>query len=66
MQKPSKYGKNDKNQQNGSSLCTHSTAVNACILLLKVVLEPYEHGKKILGSCQPSSTKLALANFLKN
>ena len=31
--------KNYKNQQNGSSLCTHCSAVYDDILILKVVLE---------------------------
>ena len=66
MQKPSKYGKNDKNQQSGSSLCTHCSAVYGDILIVKVVLELYRPGEKILWSCQPSSTKLAILNFLKN
>ena len=66
MQKPSKYGKKDKNQQSGSSLCTHCSAVYGDILIVKVVLELYRPGKKILLSCQPSSTKLALVNFFKN
>ena len=58
--------KNYKNQQNGSSLCTHCSAVYGDILIVKVVLELYRPGEKILWSCQPSSTKLALVNFLKN
>ena len=65
MQKPSKYGKKDKNQQSGSSLCTHCSAVYGDILIVKVVLELYRPGEKILWSCQPSSTKLAFVNFLK-
>ena len=40
-----KMVKNLKNQQNGSSLCTHSSTVYAGILIVKVVLEPYEHGE---------------------
>ena len=66
MQKSSKYGQNDKNQQNRSSLCSHCSAVYGDILIVKVVLELYRPVKKILLSCQPSSTKLALVNFLKN
>ena len=58
--------KNEKNQQNGSSLCTHCSAICGCILVVEVVLELYEHGEKILWKCQPSSIKLALADFLKN
>ena len=58
--------KNEKNQQNGSSLCTYCSANCGCILVVKVVLELYEHGEKILWKCQPSSTKLTLADFLKN
>ena len=46
MQKPSKYGKNDKNQQNGSSLCTHCSAVFGDILIVKVVLELYRPEEK--------------------
>ena len=65
MQKPSKYGKKDKNQQSGSSLCTHCSAVYGDILIVKVILKLYRPGEKILWSCQPSSTKLALVNFLK-
>ena len=57
--------KNDKNQQNRSSLCSHCSAVYGGILIVKVVLELYRPGKKILLSCQPSSTKLALVNLLK-
>ena len=66
MQKPSKYGKNDKNQQSRSSLCTHCSAVYGDILIVKVVLELYRPGEKILSRCQPSSIKLDLADFLKN
>ena len=58
--------KNEKNQQNGSSLCTHCSAICGCILVVKVVLELYRPGEKILSRCQPSSIKLALADFLKN
>ena len=58
--------KNDKNQQNWSSFCTYCSAVYGGILIVKVVLELYEHGEKILWKCQPSSIKLALADFLKN
>ena len=46
MQKPSKYGKNDKNQQSGSSLCTHCSAVYGDILIVKVVLELYRPREK--------------------
>ena len=58
--------KNEKNQQNGSSLCTYCSANCGCILVVKVVLELYRPGEKILLRCQPSSIKLALADFLKN
>ena len=58
--------KNEKNQQNGSSLCTHCSAICGCILIVKVVLELYRPGEKILWRCQPSSTNLALVNFLKS
>ena len=58
--------KNQKNQQNWSSLCTYCSAIYGGILKVKVVLELYEHGEKILWMCQPSSTKLALVDFLKN
>ena len=58
--------KNDKNQRNGSSLCTHCSAIHGGILKVKVVLELYRPGKKILWRCQPTSTKLASVNFLKN
>ena len=57
--------KNEKNQQNGSSLCTHCSAICGFILTVKVVLELYRPGEKILWRCQPSSIKLALADFLK-
>ena len=45
---------------------TYCSAVYGGILIVKVVLELYRPGEKILWSCQPSSTKLALVNFLKN
>ena len=57
--------KNDKIQQNGSSLYTHCSAVYGGILIVKVVLDLYRPGEKILWSCQPSSTKLAIVNFWK-
>ena len=38
--------KNYKNQQNGSSLCTHCSAVYGDILIVKVVLELYRPGEK--------------------
>ena len=38
--------KNDKNQQNGSSLCTHCSAVFGDILIVKVVLELYRPEEK--------------------
>ena len=58
--------RNEKNWQNGSSLCTHCSAICGCILIVKVVLELYRPGEKILWRCQPSSTNLGLVNFLKN
>ena len=58
--------KNEKNQQNGSSLCTHCSAICGFILTVKVVLELYRPGEKILSMCEPSSIKLDLADFLKN
>ena len=61
-----KLEKNDKIQQNGSSLYTHCSAVYGDILIVKVFLDLYRPVEKILWSCQPSSTKLALVNFLKN
>ena len=45
---------------------TYCSAVYGGILIVKVVLELYRPGEKILWRCQPSSTKLALADFLKN
>ena len=45
---------------------TYCSAVYGGILIVKVVLELYRPGEKILWSCQPSSTKLALVNFFKN
>ena len=47
-------------------MCTHCSAVHGGILKVKVDLELYRPGEKILWKCQPSSTKLALADFLKN
>ena len=55
-----------KKQQNWLSLCTHCSAVHGGILKVKVDLELYRPGEKILWKCQPSSTKLTLADFLKN
>ena len=47
-------------------MCTHCSAVHGGILKVKVDLELYRPGEKILWKCQPSSIKLALADFLKN